>query len=284
MTSTNALAEHREGNTHFGFAIPVRDALWVADQLRTEGQVARAYLGVRLEPRSPASFFTVSKPEQSVKTIAATSDSTAVPESSPEPRVQNSGDEDDSPNEGAMIREVLSDTPASQAGLRPGDQIIELDGQPIRSAHDLTDRLDRISARAIIILGIVRRVNLTRQRLFLSLRTANRPRSPIALRADPPVPSLINSPAKVTATAAATTQSFSTQVSTLLPATATIQTGRLARVPSPQPDDLRLTLPQTVVERIEKLERRLELLESALARSTYPAAAAEPRIGSTQHP
>ena len=43
-------------DTDFGFAIPTRDALWVADQLRAHGQVDRAYLGVRLEfDRDPRS-------------------------------------------------------------------------------------------------------------------------------------------------------------------------------------------------------------------------------------
>ena len=83
--------------------------------------------------------------------------------------------------EGAILREVLSDTPASQAGLRPGDGIVELDGQPIRSAHDLTDRLDRIPARATILLGIVRDRGPRRQRLSISLCTASRPEAPRVL-------------------------------------------------------------------------------------------------------
>ncbi|HKM55127.1 MAG TPA: trypsin-like peptidase domain-containing protein, partial [Isosphaeraceae bacterium] len=39
-----------ERDNDFGFAIAVRDLLWVADQLRARGHVDRAYLGVRLEP------------------------------------------------------------------------------------------------------------------------------------------------------------------------------------------------------------------------------------------
>ncbi len=37
----------RDDNDDLGFAIPARDALWVADQLRAVGRVARAYLGVK---------------------------------------------------------------------------------------------------------------------------------------------------------------------------------------------------------------------------------------------
>ncbi len=49
-------------DTDFGFAIPTRDVLWVAEQLRAHGHVDRAYLGVRLESTTipvagpPASF------------------------------------------------------------------------------------------------------------------------------------------------------------------------------------------------------------------------------------
>ena len=38
-----------EQDSDFGFAIPTRDALWIADQLRTHGRVDRACLGVHLE-------------------------------------------------------------------------------------------------------------------------------------------------------------------------------------------------------------------------------------------
>ena len=46
-SSTNDRSEH---DNDFGFAIGARDILWVADQLRSRGHVDRAYLGVRLEP------------------------------------------------------------------------------------------------------------------------------------------------------------------------------------------------------------------------------------------
>ena len=40
--------------TTSGFAIPARDALWVADQLRTRRRVDRAYLGVTMDLAAPA--------------------------------------------------------------------------------------------------------------------------------------------------------------------------------------------------------------------------------------
>jgi hypothetical protein len=43
-----------ERDNDFGFAIGTRDLLWVADQLRARGRVDRAYLGVRLLPNMTA--------------------------------------------------------------------------------------------------------------------------------------------------------------------------------------------------------------------------------------
>jgi S1-C subfamily serine protease len=40
----------RTPDHHLGFAIPARDALWVADQLRERKRVDRAYLGVQRDP------------------------------------------------------------------------------------------------------------------------------------------------------------------------------------------------------------------------------------------
>ena len=50
LAPTDVSLGRPERDTHFGFAIPVQDAVWVADQLRTGTGVDRAYLGVRLEP------------------------------------------------------------------------------------------------------------------------------------------------------------------------------------------------------------------------------------------
>ena len=180
-----------------------------------------------------------------------------------------------------MLREVLAGTPASQAGLRPGDRIIELDGQPIRSAHDLTDRLDRISARATVMLGIVRGVGPQQQRLSISLCTASRPDARQVSGAAPPTPSFM---ASSVSAIAVNFPSVNGQVNISSHVKPEIQTSGSVRLPAPQPDDLRLTLPRAVVERLEKLERRLEKLESFAPRATGPASASDPQISSARRP
>ena len=76
--------------------------------------------------------------------------------------------------EGAYLYEVITGTPAALAGLEAGDSIVELDGQPIRSFHDLTQQLDRILAGAEVRLNVLRSRGPKRQRMTFDVRTGSR--------------------------------------------------------------------------------------------------------------
>ena len=143
--------DRAERDNDFGFALAVRDVLWVADQLRARGHVDRAYLGVRLEPVAAAATLR-QQPE---------ADSHPVPDV-------------DALLEGALLLEVMAGTPAALAGLRAGDVIVAVDGQPVRSSPDLTDRLDRLPAQSMIRLDVVRGRGPQRQQMTLALRTSSR--------------------------------------------------------------------------------------------------------------
>ena len=273
LAATDISLVRPERDTDFGFAIPVQDALWVAEQLRTRGRVDRAYLGVRLETSSDAKVLatqesgpapgptTIAPVELARLTAPASDESLAVAD------------------EGAILGEVLSGTPAAHAGLRVGDGIVELDGQPIRTAHDLTDRLDRIPARATILLGVVRDRGSRRTRLSLSLRTASRPEAPKIAGPVSPLPTT-------------TTASRDTRASSPLlgvppaagvlgpdPRAVTTETA----VPPLKANELRLTLPRAIVERLEKLERRLEKLESFPSRA-HEVSPPDRQISSARNP
>ncbi len=182
-------------------------------------------------------------------------------------------------DEGAILGEVLSGTPAAQAGLRVGDGIVELDGQPIRTAHDLTDRLDRVPARTTILLGVVRDRGSRRTRLSLSLRTASRPEAPKIAGPVSPLP---------TATTASRDTRTSSPLLGVSPAAGVIGPDRRpmtteTALPALKANELRLTLPRAIVERLEKLERRLEKLESFPPRA-HEVSAPDRQINSARNP
>ena len=279
LAATDGSLGPPERDTDFGFAIPVQDAIWVADQLRTGGGVDRAYLGIRLEPIPATGIVAFSKTEQRRGPTSIVPASATAPDS-PESISEGPEGAMTSALDAAILREVLAGTPASRAGLRPGDSIVELDGQPIRSAHDLTDRLDRIPARATILLGVDRNRGPRRERLSVSLCTASRPQTPYASVSGSPASTITAAPSTGATTSSALLGAPSgtggMRVSPLVnPETALLP---------PQPNELRLTLPRAIVERLEKLEGRLEKLESYPTRAAGGTSASNRQINSARNP
>jgi len=91
------------GGQGIGFAIPINMAKAVLTQLKETGRVTRGWLGVSVQPVTPelaASF-----------------------------GMKN--------ERGALIAEVVKDSPAEKGGLKAGDIILEFDGKTIKDMHDL---------------------------------------------------------------------------------------------------------------------------------------------------
>lgn len=91
------------GNVGIAFAIPAATVRGVIDQLRDGGTVVRGWLGVQIQPVS--------------EEIA---DSLGLDEA-----------------RGAIVTQLLDDSPAGIAGIERGDTIIAIDGEPIDDARDL---------------------------------------------------------------------------------------------------------------------------------------------------
>jgi S1-C subfamily serine protease len=269
-----------EQDAAFGFAIPTQDALWVADQLRAHGRVDRAYLGVQLESMS-----------EGPRALVA---------SEPPPA-----------EEGARLREVVAGTPATAAGLRPGDRIVALDGRSIRTPHDLIDRLDRIPAGTTIRLSILRGDPSGPRPIERTLQTTSRPSASVARRGGSP-PNSESGPVRASvpvtptaayaippapttsepAPAAPSARDSAPQPGPASPAPATQpeptlpEGAPLSVNPSPAPplNELRLTLPRAVLERLEQLERRLEKLETFSTPSGHPGTAPHRPAGPERKP
>jgi serine protease Do len=297
--SADAL-DRAERDNDFGFAIPARDALWVADQLSAHGRVDRAYLGVRLEEASDNLSVASSQAAILPKRVPPDSEN-GLPASA----LDSPADQRPELNEGAVLSEVLAGTPAAESGLRKGDCIVSVNGGAIRSAHDLTDRLDRILARAIIQLGVLRGPGSEREKIVLSLCTASRPTRRQITQLGPATPQPATAPSGIStstapvtatrtssppaATVAAPSQNATPAKHALLSTPSALDHAQLAErsaalAPGLRPNDLRLTLPKVVTERLEQLEHRLEKLESPSTAVKALSSKDDHQVGSIRNP
>ncbi|MBM4196364.1 MAG: DegQ family serine endoprotease [Gammaproteobacteria bacterium] len=104
------------------FAIPIDVAMDVQKQLVAGGRMVRGWLGVGIQPlsRELAQGFGMDQPR------------------------------------GALVAQITPDSPAAQAGLRPGDVILEFDGEPVGDAGDLPPLVGRARPGSSVGLGLLR--------------------------------------------------------------------------------------------------------------------------------
>lgn len=110
------------GYMGIGLAIPSKMAENVIDQIIDNGSVKRAYLGVMLQP--------VDK------------------------ELSNAFQLDS--QEGVLISDVVKDSPASKAGLQPGDIIISYNDQPVKTVTKFRNEISLMNPGATIKLKILR--------------------------------------------------------------------------------------------------------------------------------
>jgi serine protease Do len=110
------------GNQGIGFAIPINMARSVMDQIVSHGKVVRGYLGVYIQDVSPdiAKQFGLSE------------------------------------NRGVLIGDVSPDTPGAKAGLKRGDVVLALNGQPTSGADQLRLRISQMPPGSTAKLQIYR--------------------------------------------------------------------------------------------------------------------------------
>jgi serine protease Do len=98
-----AILSRTGGNQGVGFAIPINMGRMVMERLITDGKVTRGYLGVSLQPLTPELAERFELKDQT----------------------------------GALINEVVEGTPAAEAGLKPGDVVVEFNGKKIADYRQL---------------------------------------------------------------------------------------------------------------------------------------------------
>ncbi|MET0333241.1 MAG: Do family serine endopeptidase [Rhizobacter sp.] len=107
------------------FAIPIDEAMRIADQLKSTGRVVRGYLGILPTdvPREAAEEYGLSK----------------------------------SKSKGAFVRQVVSGGPAEKAGIQPGDVVLSVNGKAIDGAVDLRRTLGVLKPGSTATLQVSRR-------------------------------------------------------------------------------------------------------------------------------
>ena len=112
------------GAEGIGFAIPVNEAQIVIDQLIASGRVVRSFVGIRMN----------------------TLDADLLEQIANAPTNAGGITIDPTLDSGVVVVDVLDRSPAAKAGLRSGDVIIELDGEPVNSAAQVQST---IAGRAV---------------------------------------------------------------------------------------------------------------------------------------
>jgi serine protease Do len=95
------------GNVGIAFAIPSESAQKVVAELKEKGSVQRGFIGVQIQPVT--------------KEVA---EAIGLKEA-----------------RGALVAEAVKGSPAEKAGIKTGDTILAVEGQPIREARDLSRRI-----------------------------------------------------------------------------------------------------------------------------------------------
>lgn len=111
------------GYAGISFAIPIDEAMRVADQLRANGRVIRGRIGVRIAPvtKEVAESIGLGKPV------------------------------------GALVQGVERGTPAEKAGLEAGDIIVKVDGKAVEKSGDLPRTIGAAKPGSRVTLQIFRR-------------------------------------------------------------------------------------------------------------------------------
>lgn len=120
--NTAILSGNSGGNQGIGFAIPVNLAREVMIQILDHGKVTRAYLGVMVQPITPAM-------------------AKALGESQPQ---------------GVLVGDVTKDGPAKGSGVERGDIILALNGTPVNDNNELRNEVSMMSPGETVTLKISR--------------------------------------------------------------------------------------------------------------------------------
>jgi serine protease Do len=136
------------GSVGIGFAIPASTVRAIVDQLRASGAVTRGWLGVQIQNLTP----------DLAASLGAANE------------------------KGAIVANVIDDSPAAKAGFRQGDVVLSLNGAAIDDNRDLTRKVAGLAVGDRATFTVLR--DGTRQNLTAVI--AKRDEAQLASAAPPP--------------------------------------------------------------------------------------------------
>ena len=134
-----AIFSRSGGSMGIGFAIPVSTARQVLEGIVRDGQVVRGWVGI--EP---------------MELTAELAETFGLPKQA----------------EGVIVTGVLQNGPAANAGLRPGDLLLKVAGQPVKNVGELLTQIASLTPGKAAKLEVMRRS----QTLTLDVTPAQRPK------------------------------------------------------------------------------------------------------------
>ena len=121
------------GSVGIAFAIPADTVKTVVAQLKDKGSVVRGFIGVQIQP-----------------VTEEVADSLGLQKA-----------------EGALVAEPQAGGPAAKAGIKAGDVIVAVNGQPVKDARDLAKRIGAMAPGSSVKLDVFRKDEI--QTLTLTL-------------------------------------------------------------------------------------------------------------------
>jgi serine protease DegQ len=132
----SAIYSRSGGSMGIGFAIPVSIAKHVMEQITQTGSVTRGWIGIEAQDITPelAESFKLDKAE------------------------------------GSLIAGVLRDSPADEAGLKPGDILVSINGKQVVDSESMLNLIAVLKPKDKAKLGIVRNGNQVEVELLVGKR------------------------------------------------------------------------------------------------------------------
>jgi serine protease Do len=122
MGVNTAIFSPSGGSVGIGFDIPAATAKGVIAQLKDSGHVTRGWLGVQIQP-----------------VTSEVADALGLKQAA-----------------GALVTEPQAGSPAAKAGVKPGDVIVQLDGNAVKDSRELAQKIGTMSPGASVRLNVIR--------------------------------------------------------------------------------------------------------------------------------